>query len=208
MPAGDFDRPNLPRVASRYPPKRTVRGCACHDRQETSSVGLGSVTSTSRKPLDCSTTVNLKFGNRRASQVGVRPDLHFDKLPRGCGISRALPLTMRTYVLSDMTIEAGKIADRRFRGVRALVTLRRNTPFCVGNQAAHEQREMVPLKPRKDDLRRLIFYRPAEVAWICVTNVMDSSFVRDLRKPQKRFCFRPQVARVPACGACKLPQIE
>src|ERR1700687_5856515 len=67
---------------------------------------------------------------------------------------------------------------------------------------------MVSLKPGKNDLRRLIFYRPLEAAWILVTNVTDSSFVRDLRKPQERFRLRTQVARVAAGGAGKLPQIE
>src|ERR1700687_5310884 len=66
---------------------------------------------------------------------------------------------------------------------------------------------MVSLKPGKTDLRRFIFYRPLEAAWILVTNVTDSSFVRDLRKPQERFRLRTQVARVAAGGAGQPPQI-
>src|ERR1700676_1372872 len=107
-----------------------------------------------------------------------------------------------------MTIEASKITDRRIRSVPAFVSLRCNPSLRVGNKTSNEQSEMALQDAGKDNFRWLVFYRPAELARIGVSDMTDGCFVGSLGKSSKRFRLFPQVTLVLARGVDQLPQIE
>jgi hypothetical protein len=70
-----------------------------------------SVTRALQDPMNLSASVNLKQGNWRTDQIGIRADFLPNEAPCSLCIGYLLPLAVGFHLIPDFTIEASKITE-------------------------------------------------------------------------------------------------
>jgi hypothetical protein len=58
------------------------------------SVGLPGIAGTPGNPLHAPAFIDFKLRNRRAGQIGVCFEFHFNRFTRGCNITNGVPLAI------------------------------------------------------------------------------------------------------------------